>query len=419
MDAFLRIGSNQERQAKAVREADEAQLEMLFVEKERDYMGDGQANETTYAFLDRTAKPEYGRIRAMLNRWFARYPPDRQYALAQRMRHRRGLKRERQFQSAFFELYLHEFLRGTGGQVAVEPVPDSPFDFHVEEGNLCYRVEAADVWVNAGTHLEEDANALDALDWLYEIEASDFRLSVTIRGRLQKTLSKKCVQRPFRDLLERARRGSLSPGESLAEVRQGKWILTGRLVAPAELGMKTFEYGTVVCQHTRAAGFSDPIGSLQNKVEKKAERYKGTPLIVAVRNMPYGMGGGSGIMVDALIGRTKTIVSVPRDAKYQGPLPSPSIIRDTDGVWGGPKDARYPDVIGVLQVDHLHPYGPRDAVMCFCPNPYITVTLPAWTRRIDRIAFHGNQWEHVQGVSPSAYVPDCENIFGDGSYANS
>ena len=107
--------------------------------------------ETTYSFLSRSSLPEFERVQSMLERWVKRLPKTHQEKTVANMRHKApgSARNQAQFNAAFFELFLHEFLRGTGGEVQVETTIDglTP-DFRVTEElagsrQLAYVVEAA------------------------------------------------------------------------------------------------------------------------------------------------------------------------------------------------------------------------------------------------------------------------------------
>ena len=99
----------------------------------------------------------------MLERWVERLPETQQQKTVANMRHK-GLGSatdQAQFNAAFFELFLHEFLLGTGGEVQAEPVIDglTP-DYGVAEkladgSHIAYVVEATDIDLERGTGLEK------------------------------------------------------------------------------------------------------------------------------------------------------------------------------------------------------------------------------------------------------------------------
>jgi len=99
----------------------------------------------TYDSLNKSERPECKAIRRTLESWFADFPEEEKAEF--RRRFNSGV--DHNFYSAFFELYLHELLRGLGCKVKVEPpvngVKTHP-DFLVEapSGDTFY-LEATDV----------------------------------------------------------------------------------------------------------------------------------------------------------------------------------------------------------------------------------------------------------------------------------
>ena len=137
-------------------------MSQLFDDKPRSYTKSALRAETTYSFLDRSALPEFEMVRAMLQRWIERLPDEHQPRAVADLRHRgRGSSSDQiQFDAAFFELFFHEFLVGTGGRVTVEPNFDGlKPDFSVtqnlpDDRQLTYVVEATDINLERGTELE-------------------------------------------------------------------------------------------------------------------------------------------------------------------------------------------------------------------------------------------------------------------------
>ena len=85
----------------------------LFEDFERTYEGIADQNEDTLSFINRSAWPECHQIRAILENFYKSYPEQQRPKLKTRL-----LK---QFNSAFFELFLHEVLLRNGCDVVVEP----------------------------------------------------------------------------------------------------------------------------------------------------------------------------------------------------------------------------------------------------------------------------------------------------------
>jgi hypothetical protein len=104
----------------------------LFEDFERTYEGIADQNEDTLSFVNRSAWPECHQIRAILENFYNSYPKQQRPKLKTRL--------QKQFDSAFFELFLHQLLLRNGCDVVVEPeltttssIPD--FSARFTDGN--------------------------------------------------------------------------------------------------------------------------------------------------------------------------------------------------------------------------------------------------------------------------------------------
>lgn len=101
-------------------------------------------NESTYQFLDRSARQLFGEVRRLLNQWVAALPEEVQGDLVPRLRSDdQGV-----FESAFWELYLYTAYVRSGHRVTVHPdVPGTANhpDFLVEGNGARFYLEAVRV----------------------------------------------------------------------------------------------------------------------------------------------------------------------------------------------------------------------------------------------------------------------------------
>lgn len=112
-------------------------MEKLFDDKIRSNLEYAQHQQDTYDFYDGSALEEFVLIRDRLNDWFSKYPIDA----------KKQLKRDFQsnFDSAFFELFIHELFIRQGFILTSHPtVPNSTKnpDFLVKKGSLEIYLEA-------------------------------------------------------------------------------------------------------------------------------------------------------------------------------------------------------------------------------------------------------------------------------------
>lgn len=110
-----------------------------------------RANEPSFSFLDRTAHPYFAPVRDLLETWLARVS----------IYHRAGLigdlrAGDAQFESAFWELYLHTALVGSGYDVEIHPelVGTSRRPDFLVQGSTSFYLEAVAVGVDRLTTAE-------------------------------------------------------------------------------------------------------------------------------------------------------------------------------------------------------------------------------------------------------------------------
>lgn len=113
------------------------------------------ATEPSFTFLNRVASPHWGEVRALLERWFARFPAEHADALRDSFRSPLAGKHY----AAWWELYLHELFTRLGYRIEIHPeLPDSARrpDFGLRRGDEQLYVEAAVVF--SGIRDEESAS---------------------------------------------------------------------------------------------------------------------------------------------------------------------------------------------------------------------------------------------------------------------
>ena len=109
----------------------------LFEEKKRNDMAPKNHLDDTYDFLDRSGRKFAERIRNELNNWFEHLPEEEKNTIKRRF--------QTEYESAFFELLLHELFIRLGYKLTIHPeIPESSSrpDFLVENKNLKFYLEA-------------------------------------------------------------------------------------------------------------------------------------------------------------------------------------------------------------------------------------------------------------------------------------
>ena len=339
----------------------------LFEDKPRDYTRPARRAETTYSFLDRSSLPEFERIRCMLERWVERLPKEHQQKAVANLRHKApgSGKDENQFTEAFFELFIHEFLTGTGGEVLIDPIIDglTP-DFIVTEeltsgSRIIYVVEATDIDLERGTQLERDWKELEVIDSLNEIASPDFHLYIRMEGKLKSPPSRRYLKRRFENLLEEVKYEEVRLISQKQDCRledfpkasfnQGGWTLVAHLmpVSPEYRGRtKNF-----VANGPMKAGPIDDIGKTKDRLYQKARRYKNMDnLIVALR-----CDNSNNRLAEVLFGTQQVTVYFNNDPTDTSPLPASHCSQRRDGFWFNSVGPQNENVIGVVAFYGIYP----------------------------------------------------------------
>ena len=396
----------------------------LFDEKLRNYTKPSRRAETTYSFLDRSSLPEFERVRRMLERWVERLPNKHQQKTVANMRHKRlgSAKDQAQFNAAFFELFLHEFLLGAGGEVIVEPIVDglTP-DFRVAEelaggSQVTYVVEATDIDLERGTELERDWNEMSVIDSLNEIISPNYYLYVRTYGKLETLPRKQYLKQPFEDLLEEAEFEealliSEDPNCGLedlpgASFTHGEWTVVGHLipVLPEYWG-KT---GPFVGVGPAKGGGIDDIGKTKDRLYQKARRYKNVDnLIIALR-----CDHSNHRLNEVLFGRQQFTVYVHNDPTDMAPLPESHYSQRLDGFWCNSVGPQNLNVVGVVAFYGVYPGTLDSTKAIFYSNPYVDKPMPDWTKSITHAEYSDGEISVIEGMPPSTFLRDYE-VIGD------
>lgn len=350
----------------------------LFDEITRRYRGPAKYAEPSFDYLNRSARPEAETIRQTLEGWFARYPQSGHADLRGRFRSRD----ERQHQSAFFELLLHEVLLQF--ECYTEIHPEAPHgatrrhpDFLVEssQGSSFY-MEAVVV-----TGLSEEASAarartIEVYDALNRLDSPDFFIGMNIRGAPASPPS----ARDMRVLLRRALEDL--DADEIAHL----WKLGGVDAVPhwpyEHEGWKVDFYpipkspglrGTLgirpIGLRISEGHFADAATPIRDAIVDKAGAYWDfeIPYVVAVNYLGEDLVDQSDIM-SALFGRERYEVSVGRN----GVISEPKLDREPNGLWMSRSGPRRRRLSAVLLAVRLIPSTVGQAGVWLVHNPWAT-----------------------------------------------
>ena len=403
-------------------------MNRLFDDICRNYTGPSLRSESTYSFLNRSSHPGTEKIRNMLQRWIDRLPQEHRKKVVSDMRNigRGSISDDIQFDAAFFELFLHEFLLGTGAKIEVQPKINSRTpDFRVYETtsvgkDITYVIEATDLDLGRGTGQERHQNDRYAIDALNEILSPDFGLFIKMTGNLVSTPKKSLLKRPFEDLIEGIAYHEIHQIYEAANYDQGVlptasfshdgWKMVGTLF-PVSTEYRGITRPIVVASSKNSADIVDDIGRTKEKLNEKAKKYRHIDnLIIALR-----CDISNDRLHEALFGRQQIAIYSHNNLTSTAPLPRPYFSQRRDGFWPSSNDRQNQHVIGVVAFYNVHPWTlDRDTAIYF-PNPYITMPMPDWTTTISHAKYSEGPFEIVEGSPPHKFLSDLEaigNLYG-------
>jgi hypothetical protein len=370
---------------------------MLFDDRIRTLKGGSRPGDLAFDYLDRSARPEAARIRALLNAFVERYPEAHRDALIKR------IQREASYLDAVFELLVHEWcLRAGMRALAIEPaVPGTSRqpDFLVQAptGERFYlecAVSRGESDAEAGARSRRD-EVMRAID---DVCSPDFMLAIDTNGVPSNPIRRKALTARIDAWLKTLEHGKIA-GTPLDEVPRYDEDLDGMQISLRPIAREGSRGGLAqraIGIVSEGARVSEPWKTIREKLIGKATRY-GTPdlpLVVAVNardrdfEVDYAMESlyGSHAYFASSDGMNRT-----------GRL--------CDGVWHGPNGPQCTKLSAVLVARGLCPWtlGQRDAV--FIEN--------AWAKRsASFINFRTAAWRCAGDVMRHSDGQPVHEIFG-------
>ena len=300
--------------------------------------------EPTFLFLNRSGDPHIAEIRELMSAWLSRVPAEHVPDLCARLQG----KGKEQFESAFWELYLHEAYLCSGYAVTVHPPVAGTGrhpDFLVEGRGTRFYLEAVQACASAD-ETRKGKLLTDVRGLLDEIAPGSYRLDMMTYAIGAQSPSLRKLRRELREWLSTLNQGAGNHAAATAyravshhtwQTPDGWHVQFGAVpVLPGHSARH------LVGMHT-TAGWSDDAGRITAALESKADRYGAldAPLVIAVlSNSAYGTDDidFEDALYGALIGRRPSAVLPPPDALLR------------PGHWlshGGWRHANAPQVIAV------------------------------------------------------------------------
>lgn len=377
---------------------------MLIPSQEGDLQNSGRAI-STYEFLKRCSRPECKRIRNQLEEWFGHYPGPDSEELKSRVRS----GDEGHFRSAFWELYLHEFLRRLGYSVEVHPEleteGDKSPDFlarHPEDKNIL--VEAASTKKKTEEPSGPGQQKDEIIDAINELSHPCFRLRLgesNLRSWPEEPPSRNRVQSELRQWLETLdyeplrtmfeERGIEAMPEKKFDLRG--WEVTFTAIPKPESQRGSEDERIIGLQNT-GVQWVDTSTPIRKRIRDKAGRYGDVerPYVVAV-NIADPMIDEIDIR-DALFGDEVLQISMT------DPPNAGTMTRKPNGAWMGPQGPRNTRVSAVLLGLGVEPWRMAMAPLVLCHNPWAQRRVEGPLTALPEYKSTDEEYRKKEGVHP-------------------
>jgi hypothetical protein len=377
-----------------------AELAMsIFDDIAREDMAAPLPDETQFAYLNRSARPEAERVRKLVDEWLAEYPESQRKTMVGRFRS----PIDDEHRSAFFELFLHHLVLARGCKVlAIEPKlehTDKSPDFLVESANgERFYLEAVMATGRSTRETAAHARLNTALAAIDATPSPHHFLDLTVRGMPTAPLSIKKMKRALQSWI-----AGLPKDETAKDAPAFTYEEHG-----ASIRLQAWTRNTPAGDHARAIGVRHfpvtqiaPSQEVRGALKKKASRYGKLDLPYLVVINALGHHQREDAVIDALLGTP--YVSISKSPTGEEIVEHR---RKADGIWYGPPDgqAQNTGLSGVLAFRQIDPWIFASRTGLLVPNPWAGKPLATTGLGTDEFKLVGQAYERTNGEPMSALL---------------
>lgn len=350
---------------------------MIFDDLARTDLTSKRHSESSFAYLNRSARVEISRVREFLEKCVADYPRSEAGELVARLRS----GDDRQFDSASFELLLHALLRALNYELEPHPLltngSASRPDFLVStpQGNRFF-LEAVLASEISDATVGTAAIKGSVMDALNAVTHANFVIDVLDEGHPKTQPSGKKLARSVLAWLD-----SLDPDAVQDQINANGydaiapfvWTHDGWTLSIKPIPIKPERRGrakSLVGVSMGGAGWINAWTPIRDAIKSKGSKYGvlELPLVVAVNVDAFTLDRRD--EVQALFGQEEIVVSVDQ------PEREPRTQRALNGAWIGLGGPQYTRVSGAWLFNNLSPYTVASRRNTLYLNPWAAATVP-------------------------------------------
>ena len=378
----------------------------LFNDIQREDRSPRRHSESSFSFLNTSARPEAESIRKTLEQWFARYATPGKSDLRARFRNRDA----QQHLGALFELYCHEFLLKQGFHMTLHVKTESEKETHPDflaqkYGDTAFYIEcvlAADPFFDPGEKARLDV----VLDTLNKANSKGLSVGVEVKSiggsspdarSLRHLIEKWCVELC-----------SLSSSQESCKYPELSWKQAGWhlvfSVIPHSARTELRRRARAINYYGFGCRFSDSSGILRSSLERKAKQpgVLAHPYVIAVNSLDTGLDDYD--IMEALFGECAYQINEHTDESH--------MTRDPNGLWTSSQGPRYTRVSAVLVVRCLTPWTLSSTSAVLWQNPYARYLLDQGLLECPQMVLDETKGEmsFVQGIAAEKILRISEHL---------
>jgi hypothetical protein len=336
--------------------------------------------ESSFDYLNKSARPAVEAFRERTEDWFQRFPRSGQIDLRARFRS----PIEVQHQGAFFELYVHELVRRNGFGLEVHPEISGTRhhpDFLVSsDQNARFYLEATVAGVPSLDEQSAEARVAQVYDSLNSLDSPTFFLRVQVRGAPNSPPPTRGLRRELTAWLARLDPDEIGEFYRLQnyddlpayEWEHDGWMVTFTPIAKSvdARGREGIRPIGVIMPEARSL---NTHGDLKEAIERKSKKYGNLDLPYVVAANLFAMHCDNVDVMNGLFGQETTVFTQLADGTYRAESGS----REPNGVWFGRRGPRNTLVSAVLVVANLSPWSMSAVTPELFLNPWALNMLDA------------------------------------------
>jgi hypothetical protein len=349
----------------------------LFDNVNRDYTGFKNPQESSFAFLNRTALPKFERTRTILESWFQDYPAAFQREIGTALRS----GRDSQHWGALFELYCYALLRQQGFSVNVQQVVDAavnkPVDFLVQVADDPQFYLEATVATDSNTALANQRKVWELIEALNTLNEPDFQVSLELESESTQNLPSSQIRSELHRWLQTLDPDQVTEQRKVLDFDKHphyRWERNGWNIIFFAIPRPVEDRGTsgeTVIYQLFDARWEEAQNSLQRALESKADRYGALqlPYVIAVDILAIDSLGCD--IGEVLFGKEIGLFDTDNEevTLTRSPL-LPNRPRSENGLWFARRGPRNQQVSAVLLVDELMPWAIAHKTPMLWHNPW-------------------------------------------------